>query len=179
MTSIHRSKKPCTSAGPNGLQHVGVVTGGEPVGQRRVPDPGVISLPFGPLVTVQPHLGWIREVGADLDEPGPELGVEHVEVVDPDAPFGLGVVEPDPAAGSGALGGVEHPLELLGDDDRHNPEPAFTRSGVEIRTNVIELAVIPPAAIRLLQRQQRDPVRHGERLHLATEPVADLLDDRR
>ena len=49
---------------------------------------------------------------------------------------------------------------------------------VEIGTDVIELAVIPAAAVRLLQRQQRDPVGDGERLHVTTELVADLLDDR-
>ena len=96
------------------LQRGGVVAGGEPVGQRPVADPGPVGLAFGPLVAVEPHLGRIGEVGADLDEPRPELGVEHVEVVDPDAAFGLGELEPDPAAGAGVLGGGEHPLELLG-----------------------------------------------------------------
>ena len=41
---------------------------------------------------------------------------------------------------------------------------------------MVELAVIPTAAVRLPQRQDRDLVGGGERLHVATEPVADLLD---
>ena len=162
------------------LQRVGVVAGGEPVGQRPVADAGAVGLAFGPLVAVEPHLGRIREVGADLDEPRPELGVEHVEVVDPDAPLGLGELEPDPTAGAGVLGGVEHPLELLG--RRRSPPPRTGRHARRRRDrggrgracghpNGCDPASSTPASGSWLVS--------GERLDVASEPVADLLDDRR
>jgi hypothetical protein len=91
----------------------------------------VVGVPFGPLVPVEPHLGRRREVGAELDEPWAEVRVEHVEVVDPDPSFGFGLLEADASSATRALGGVEHPLELLGDDDGHHPEAAVAFRGVE------------------------------------------------
>jgi hypothetical protein len=44
---------------------------------------------------------------------------------------------------------------------------------------VIELAVIPAAAIRFGQMQDRDTLALGEAIHVATEPVADVGDHRR
>jgi hypothetical protein len=38
-------------------------------------------LAFGPLVSVDPDLGGVGEVGADLDERRPEVVVPEVEVV--------------------------------------------------------------------------------------------------
>src|SRR5262249_45643921 len=43
-----------------------------------------------PLMAVDPHLGRIGKIAADLDEAGAELRVENVEVVDADAPLSLG-----------------------------------------------------------------------------------------
>ena len=61
------------------LEGVGVLTGGESVGQRSEGEPDLGRLALGPLVTVAPDLGRIGEVRDDLDEPGPELGVIDVE----------------------------------------------------------------------------------------------------
>jgi hypothetical protein len=61
------------------LEVVGTVTGSKPVGQLGACDPDPAGLTFGPLVPVDPHLGRIREVAADLDEPGTPIRVGHVE----------------------------------------------------------------------------------------------------
>ena len=42
-------------------------------------------------MAVDPNLRRIREVGADLIEPRPEVGVQHVEVVDADPALGHGI----------------------------------------------------------------------------------------
>ena len=87
------------------LQSARVLTGGEAVGQLAEGETGPAGLALGPLVTVQPDLGRIGEVGADLDEAGPELGVEDVEVVDPDPAFLLDEVEAhDARLGRAVLG---------------------------------------------------------------------------
>jgi hypothetical protein len=49
-------------------------------------------------------------------------------------------------------------------------------SGVEERMDVVELAVVPPCPVRLCQMEDRNVVLLRERLHFATEPVADLLE---
>ncbi len=163
----------------DGLQALGVVAGGEPVGQCGVADPGVVGLTLRPLMPVEPHLGRIGEVGADLDEPGAELAVVDVEVVDPDPALGLGPVEPHPGCRAGLFGRGEHPLELLGGHDRHHPEPPLGLGALQVGADVVELAIIPAGAVRLLERQDRDPLGRGERFDLPTEPVADLFDHRR
>src|SRR3954449_5816971 len=70
------------------LEPLRVGAGGEPVRQRGPADPGLRGLPFRPLVTVQPDLDRIREVGADLDKPRPEVVVDEVEVVAGPPPVG-------------------------------------------------------------------------------------------
>jgi hypothetical protein len=55
------------------LQRGGVLAGGEPVGQRGEPEPGLLGLPLGPLMPVNPDLGRIREPGAHLDERRAEM----------------------------------------------------------------------------------------------------------
>jgi hypothetical protein len=50
------------------LQGGRVVAGGEAVGQLGEPDPRPLRLPLGPLMAVEPDLGRVGEVGADLDE---------------------------------------------------------------------------------------------------------------
>ena len=158
------------------LQPVGAVAGSEPVAQRPVVDAGLVGLALGPLVAVDPHLGRIREVGADLDEPGPEVGIPHVEVVGPHAPFGLRPVEPHSHRRAGLLGRAEDPLELLGGDDRDHAVVSGPLGRFEIGADVVELAIIPTGAIRLLQLQDRNLVGRGERFDLASEPGAELLD---
>jgi hypothetical protein len=133
---------------------------------------------LGPLVAVDPHLGRIGEVGADLDEPGSELAVEDVEVVDADPALLLRPPEVDATGGRpGVLGRGEDPLELLRRDDGDHPEAAGPFGSFQVGTDVIELAVIPAAAVRLLQLQDRDPMARSEGLDLASEASADLLDE--
>src|SRR5262249_36525445 len=50
------------------LQPGRVIAGREAVGQLGEGDAGLGCLPLGPLVPVDPDLGRVREVGADLDE---------------------------------------------------------------------------------------------------------------
>jgi hypothetical protein len=129
-------------------------------------------------VAVQPHLGRVGEVSADLDEPRSELAVEDVEVVDADPALGLGPVEPHRVA-PGLLGGAEHPLEFLGGHDRHHPTTTGSLRTVQVGADVIELAVIPPGAVGLVETEDRDAVAFRVRVDVAAEPVPDLLDHRR
>jgi hypothetical protein len=57
------------------LEHGRVGAGPKPVGQLRDGQPGLGGLAFGPLVTVDPDLDRVGEVGADLDERRAEVGV--------------------------------------------------------------------------------------------------------
>src|SRR6478735_9240313 len=67
------------------LQPDRVVGGGESVVQRGESDPGPGRLLLGPLMSVQPDLDRIRQVGTDLDERRAELLVPQVEVETRDA----------------------------------------------------------------------------------------------
>ena len=93
---------------------------------------------LGPLVTVQPDLGGIGKVGADLDEPGPELGVGDEEVVHPDPAFLFDEVEADDAGDRRAVLSTEDPLELLGRHDGDDPGVTLGLGRLEIRPDVIE-----------------------------------------
>lgn len=115
---------------------------------------------------VEPDLRRVRGVGADLDEPRAELRVEDVEVVDPDPALLAEVLEADDLPRAGAVAGGEHPLKLLAGDDRDHPEAPLAPGCLQKRTDMIELAIIPPRPIRLLQLQDRDPTLGRERLHL-------------
>jgi hypothetical protein len=158
------------------LQPGRVLAGGEPVGQGGEGDTLAVGLALGPLVAVQPDLARIGEVAAQLDEARPELGVEHVEVVDADPPVDLGEVE----AGHPRLGGTVDPdedlLELLGTDDRHYPGCGCP---LEIGAHVVQLAVVPAAAVRPLEVQQRDVVALGEAGDVAAEALPDALEQHR
>jgi hypothetical protein len=55
------------------LQRSGILAGRKTVGQLREPDPGPQRLPLGPLMPVDPDLGRVGEVGADLDERAAEV----------------------------------------------------------------------------------------------------------
>ena len=162
----------------DGLEAVGSVGGGKPVGQLGEGNPGPAGLALGPLVAVEPNLGGIGEVGADLDEAGSELTVQDVEVVAADPALGLVPVEPHRVA-LGLLGGAEHPLELLGGDDRDNTVAACGLRSFKIGTHVIELAVVPAGPVRLGEMQHRDAARLGEGIHVSAEPVTDPFDHRR
>ena len=76
------------------LQGHRVGAGREPAGQLGERDPGLKGLPPGPLVPVDPDLGRIGEIGADLDERRAEVLIPQVEVVTGHPPVGLG--EPHP-----------------------------------------------------------------------------------
>ena len=102
----------------------GVIAGGESVGQLGEGDPGPGRLPLGPLVAVDPDLGRVREVRADLDERRAEIGIPQVEVVAGHPPVSLGEGElRRRRAGLPPVGGP-HPLELLRHPDRRDLRPA-------------------------------------------------------
>jgi hypothetical protein len=69
------------------MQAVGLGGARKPVGERgeREPVPGGLAL--GPFVPIEPHLPGPRGIRAELDEPGTELRIKDVEVVDPDPPL--------------------------------------------------------------------------------------------
>ena len=120
-----------------------------------------------------------REVGADLDEPRPELGVGDVEVVHPDPAFLFDEVEADEARDRRAVLGTEDPLELLGGHDGDDTAAALRLSRLEIGADVVELAVVPAGAVWLLQMQDRHVVFGREGLHVTAEAVPDLLEQGR
>jgi hypothetical protein len=82
----HRGAEPVADV----LQGGRVIARGEPVGQLAVADPGLNALALGPLVAVDPDLGRVGEVGADLDECRAGALISQVEVVAGDPPVGLG-----------------------------------------------------------------------------------------
>jgi hypothetical protein len=155
------------SCSPAGSSH------DEPVGQLGEPDPGLESLPFGPLVPVHPDLGRVGEVGADLDERVPEVLVPQVEVVAGHPPVSLreGVLRRSGL--SVALVGGPDPLELLRHPDRRNPGPAGGGLPGQVGLHHINLAVA------LAELHPRDPVGGCERFHRAAELDPDLLHQRR
>jgi hypothetical protein len=100
-----------TEAVADRLQRLGLITGGEPVRQREVLEAGIVGLALGPLVPVEPDLRRVREVGADLDEAGPEIRVADVEVVDADATLLAEELKPDGLGLGRAVAGADDPLE--------------------------------------------------------------------
>jgi len=130
-------------------------------------------------VSVAPDLGRIGEIGTDLDEARPELGIENVEVVHPDPALFLDEVEEDHARLRRPLLCAEDPLELLSGDNGHDPETAVSLGPPEIGPDVIELAVVPASAIGLFQLEDRDLILGGKGLDLTTETVPDLLEQSR
>ena len=123
----------------------------------------MVGLALGPLVAVEPDLGRIRKVGADLDEARPEVRVEDVEVVDADAALLAEELKPHGVAG-GAVAGAEDPLELLAGHDRHDPEASLTLGRLQVGADVVELAVIPTRPVRLLERRIGIPWASANRL---------------
>ena len=87
-----------------------------------------------------------REVRADLDEARAELGIKDVEEVDADPALGLVPVEPHADGGARLLRRREHPLELLGDDDGDDPGSALPLRSLEMRADVVKLAVVPESS---------------------------------
>jgi hypothetical protein len=132
------------------LQAIGLRTGGEPVGQRDIVDARPVGLALGPLAPVEPDLGRIGEVGADLDEARPEVGVADVEVIDADTALLAKELKAHRLGLGGAVAGAHDPLKLLAGHDRHDPETALALSGLQIGTDMIELAVIPTRSVGLL-----------------------------
>lgn len=113
----------------------GIVAGGEPVGELGEPQALLGRLPFGPLVAVDPDHDRVGEVTAQLDEPGADLVIPHLEEVAAHPPFGL--LEPVPgwarlAVVAPSVLAAEHPLELLPHPDRDHPGPPGGLGGVQV-----------------------------------------------
>ena len=161
------------------LQLLGLITGREPVRQGTERDAGLRGLAFGPLVPVDPDLRRPRSIGADLDERRPELLIENVEVVRADAPLVPEEIKRRDPRLLRSVPGAPDPLELLGDDHRDNPEAALALSCLQVRTDVIELAVIPAGAIRRAQPKHRDLAIAREPAGLGPEAITDPAEQRR
>src|SRR6266498_790957 len=117
MRASQRSKNAWMSAGPSRSQiacrRAGSWQVANPLASSVNPIPAAWAWRLGPLVAVDPHLGRIGEVTAQLDKPGAEVTVQHVEVIDRHPPVGLGEGE---AGWAGLAGGAviagKHALEL-------------------------------------------------------------------
>jgi hypothetical protein len=112
-------------------------------------------------------------------KPRSELRVEDEEVVDPDATLLAEELEADDLSRRRPVAGREHPLKLLAGNDRDHPVAASALRGLQVRAHVIELAIIPPRAIGLLELKDQDPALNRERLDLAAKPVSDQRKQRR
>ena len=155
------------------LQRGRVVAGREPVGQLPVAEPGAGGLPLGPLMAVDPDLGRVGEVGADLDERRPEALIPQVEVVAGHPPVSLGEGElRRRGAGFPPVSGPD-PLELLRHPDRRHPRAVGRGLPVQVRAHHVRLAVL------LREPDPRDVVSVGERGHRTAEPLPHLVEDRR
>jgi hypothetical protein len=163
------------------LQPLGLVAGGEPVGQLSDGQTGLGRLPLGPLVAVEPHLGRIGEVAADLDEARAEVGVQDVEVVAGHGPIGLVEAEVDRLAVGVLAPLVSHEdlLDLLGSHDRHHPMAAPALGLLQVRADVVELAIIPAGTVGPLEAQQGNVVCLSEGRDRLAEAVADAFEQRR
>lgn len=73
----------------DGLQAGWVFAGREPIGKLGEREAFGSRLTLGPLVPVHPHLQWVREIAADLDEAKAERWVKDVEVVDRHSAIGF------------------------------------------------------------------------------------------
>ena len=155
------------------LQRGRVLAGREAVGQLGERDPGPGRLPLGPLVPVDPDLGRVGEIGADLDERRAEISVPQVEVVAGHPPVSLGEGELRRRGLGVAPVGGPHPLELLRHPDRRHPRAAARRRLLQVRAHHVGLAVV------LAEPDPRDVAGLGEGSHRAAEPLADLLQQRR
>src|SRR5439155_1592690 len=114
-----------------------------------------------------------------FEERRPELGVQDVEVVDPDAPLLAKEVKADGLRVHGPVAARQDPLELLAGDNRDNAEAALAFGALQVRADVIELAVVPARPIGLFELKDRNSAVGRERPDLATEPVADRAQQRR
>ena len=160
-----RSQMACSAAGSAQVAN--------PLDSSVNPIPARGGLAFGPLVAVEPHLDRVREVGADLDERRPEIGVPEVEIETRHPPVGLGERKPRNPVVARAFRRGEHVLELLRDPDRGHPAAAGARLPSQIRPHHLDLAVV------LTEPHHRDVVVGGETVHRRAERGADLLHDRR
>ena len=97
----------------DGPETGGVVTGGEAVGECGEGETFGAGLTLGPLVAVEPDLGRVGKVGAELDEARAELDAPDVEVVDGDPAVRLAEAEVNGAgAGCGPVVAGDDGLEL-------------------------------------------------------------------
>ena len=141
--------------------------------------PALRGLAFGPLVPVDPDPREPRTVGADLDERRPEVRIEDVEVVRADPPLLPEEIQARDPRLLRSVPGAPDPLELLGHDHRDHPEAALTLRRLEVRADVIELAIIPPRAVRRCQPEHRDLAIAREPPGLGSEPITDPPQQRR
>ena len=142
-------------------------------------DPGAAAWRLAHSCPFTHTLRRIGEVGADLDEARPEVGVVDVEVVDADPALFLHEVEADhgPAWSSGCVALNTH-WNSWAATMATTPVRPSALGPLQVGADVVELAVVPARAVRLLQLQDRNLVLGGEGLHLAAETVADLLEQR-
>src|SRR5439155_620161 len=104
----------------DGLKAGRVAAGGEAVGELAEGEAFGAGLTLGPFVAIEPDLARVREVGAELDEPGAELLIPQVEVVGGHPTIGLLEAEVDGAGLGGAVMADHDGLELLGNPDGDN-----------------------------------------------------------
>jgi hypothetical protein len=130
-------------------------------------------------MSVEPHLARVGEVAAQRDEPGTELRIEQVEVVDGDRPVGFVEGEVDGLAVGALAPLVAHEdfLDLLSSHDGHHPKVALSFRRLEVRADVVKLAIVPAGPVRTLQPEEGDVVVLGEGRKVSSEAVADLLEE--
>ena len=124
-------------------------------------------------MAVEPDLGRIGEIGADLDERRAEALIPQVEVVAGHPPVSLGEGELRRRRAGLAPVGRPDPLEFLRHPDRHHLRPAGGRRLLQVRGHHLGLAV------PLSELHPGDAVRLGKGGHRAAELLPDLVEQRR
>ena len=124
------------------LHRGGVIDGGEPVVQRREPDPGPGRHGLGVLVAVAAQLGVIGEIAAVLQEERPRAGVAAVEIPLGDHPalphdprVGVPLRVPPPGRGQHAH------LLLRPADEHHALGPARGQEPRQVLAHHVVLAL--------------------------------------
>ena len=146
-----------------------VIDRGERVVQSRMPDAGVGGLPLGPLVPVDTQPGVVGEVGAELEEERPEVGVHGIDVEVVDQPGGLDDPRISPTLDVAALlGPKQHRLLLRAPDEQH---PFSAPGGLELGQVLVHHVVL---ALALDEVHPRHTLVGGETMDRGTERVGHL-----
>src|SRR5581483_4257395 len=124
---------------------------------------------------VEPDLGGVGKVAADLDKGRPEIGIPQIEVVAAHPPIGLGKPPLRRPCRRLAFIGSPDPLKLLSHPDRCYPKDTRRRLTGQVRAHQFQLGT----HIILTELHPWDVVGLYKSRHRPPEPLTDLVEQRR